>query len=303
MRPSSTALAALILLTLAGCAQKPAAPAGFKSRDAVTYVEAHGVKVDLQLPRNFVGASTVVDPEAAQRAASSSHNLVAASGTGAGLAGLLVASLINTQMGSGALQRDAENAAIKESRPLADLLAGVQLQERLQQRFQQATQAAGLKQASSNISARLSIEPKLMLTPDRGSFVLVNQVQLQDIAGSALYRMRIEVTSQPIRRCGKQCIDDGTLALPQVTAALDQCIDEAMRLLAADMTLPDPAVASQQTLRYVLDGRRVVERGYVLANSGSYWRYRDLYGAVKSVPVPFEDALLQQAQSELGGEQ
>ena len=288
------AAGSLAVLMLAGCAQKPAPPAGFKTPDAVSYVQAHGVKVDLQLPQAFVGASTVVDAEAAQKAASSSHNLVASSGNSAGLAGLLVASLINTQMGSGSLQRDAQNTAAKEARPLADLLAGVPLQERLQQRFQQASLAAGLKQGAGDISASLVIEPKLMLTPDRGSFVLISQVQVQDIAGSALYRMRIEVSSQPIRRCGKRCIDDGALDLAQVTAALDECIDESMRVLTTDLMLPAPPEAAQETLRYVLDGQRVVERGYQLANNGNYWRYRNLYGAVKSVPVPFEDALTQE---------
>jgi hypothetical protein len=291
MKGFLTAFSALTLLLLTGCAQKPAPQTGFKSLDAVPYVQAHGIKVDMQLPQAFVGASTVIDAKAAQDAASSSHNLIASSGNTAGLAGLLVASLINTQMGSGSLQRDAEQTAARESRPLAELLAGVPLQERLQQRFQQASLAAGLKQASGNVSARLVIEPKLMLTPDRGSFVLINQVQLKDIADSALYRMRIEVTSQPIRRCGKQCIDDGTLDLAQVTAVLDECIDESMRVLAADLMLPAPPEAAQETLRYVLDGQRVVERGYQLANNGSYWRYRNLYGSVKSVPVPFEDAL------------
>lgn len=287
------AVIALTLLMLVGCAQKPAPQTGFRSQDAASYVQAHGVKVDMRLPQAFVGASTVVDAKAAQDAASSSHNLVSSSGNAAGLAGLLVASLINTQMGSGSLQRDAEESAAKESRPLAELLEGVPLQERLQERFQQASHAAGLKQGSGNVTARLVIEPKLMLTPDRGSFVLINQVQVQDIAGSALYRMGIEVTSQPIRRCGKQCIDDGTLDLAQVTAVLDECIDESMRVLATDLMLPAPPEAAQETLRYVLDGRRVVERGYQLANNGNYWRYRNLYGAVKSVPVPFENPLTQ----------
>lgn len=290
-RPIKVA-SALALLMLAGCAQKPAPEAGFKSQSAASYVQAHGLKVDMQLPQAFVGASTVIDAEAAQKAASSSHNLVAGANA-AGLAGMLVASLINTQMGSGSLQRDAEKTALKDSRPMADLLAGVPLQERLQQRYQQASQVAGLKQGEGQVTARLVIEPKLMLTPDRGSFVLVNQVQVQDIAGSALYRMRIEVTSQPIRRCGKQCIDDGSLDLAKVTAVLDECIDESMRVLATDLMQPAPPEAAQETLRYVLDGQRVVERGYQLANNGSYWRYRNLYGAVKSVPVPFEDALTQ----------
>ncbi|EJM10048.1 hypothetical protein PMI21_05353 [Pseudomonas sp. GM18] len=285
--------AALALSMLTGCAQKPAPEAGFKDPGAFPYVQAHGLKVDVQLPPSFVGASTVIDSEAALKAASSSHNLVASSGNGAGLAGLLVASLINTQMGSGSLQRDAEKTALNEARPMADLLAGVPLQERLQKRYQQAAQVAGLKQGEGQVTARLVIEPKLMLTPDRGSFVLANQVQVQDIAGSALYRMRIEVVSQPIRRCGKQCIDDGDLDLEKVTAVLDECIDESMRVLATDLMQPAPPAAAQETLRYVLDGQRVVERGYQLAHSGNYWRYRNLYGAVKSVPVPFEDALTQ----------
>ncbi|MBZ9782946.1 hypothetical protein K9857_15550 [Pseudomonas sp. REP124] len=293
MKRSLTIVGALTLSVLAGCAQKPAPETGFRSQGAASYVQAHGLKVDMQLPQAFVGASTVIDSEAAQKAASSSHNLVANSGNTAGLAGLLVASLINTQMGSGSLQRDAEKSAQKDARPMADLLAAVPLQERLQQRYQQASQGAGLKQGEGAVTARLVIEPKLMLTPDRGSFVLVNQVQVQDIAGSALYRMRIEVTSQPIRRCGKQCIDDGSLDLAKVTAVLDECIDESMRVLATDLMQPAPPEAAQETLRYVLDGQRVVERGYQLVNNGSYSRYRNLYGAVKSVPVPFEDALTQ----------
>lgn len=292
MKRSIVGASALTLLMLTGCAQKPAPDAGFKSQSAASYVQAHGLKVDMQLPQAFVGASTVIDAEAAQKAASSSHNLVASSNA-AGLAGLLVASLINTQMGSGSLQRDAEKTALKDSRPMADLLAGVPLQERLQQRYQQASQVAGLKQGEGQVTARLVIEPKLMLTADRGSFLLINQVQVQDIAGSALYRMRIEVASQPIRRCGKQCMDDGNLDLAKVTAVLDECIDESMRVLATDLIQPAPPEAAQETLRYVLDGQRVVERGYQLANNGSYWRYRNLYGAVKSVPVPFEDALTQ----------
>ncbi|MHC8331577.1 hypothetical protein [Pseudomonas sp. LB3P25] len=293
MKRPIIAASALALLVLAGCAQKPAPEAGFKDQSALPYIQAHGLKVDVQLPPTFVGASTVIDSQAALKAASSSHNLVASSGNTAGLAGILVASLINTQMGSGSLQRDAEKTALNESRPVADLLAGVPLQERLQQRYQQASQVAGLKQGEGQVTARLLIEPKLMLGPDRGSFVLINQVQVQDIAGAALYRMRIEVVSQPIRRCGNQCIDDGSLDLAKVTAVLDECIDESMRVLATDLMQPAQPAAAQETLRYVLDGLRVVERGYQLVNNGSYSRYRNLYGAVKSVPVPFEDALTQ----------
>ena len=293
MKRSIVAASALALLMVGGCAQKPAPEAGFKDQAALPYVQAHGLKVDVQVPQDFVGASTVIDSKDALKAASSSQALLLNSGTGAGLAGVLVASLVNTQMGSGTLQRDAEKSALKDSRPMADLLAGVPLQARLQQRYQQASQVAGLKQGEGQVTARLLIEPKLMLTPDRGSFVLVNQVQVQDIAGSPLYRMRIEVTSQPIRRCGSQCIDDGNLELAKVTAVLDECIDESMRVLATDLLQPTPPPAAQETLRYVLDGQRVVERGYQLANNGSYWRYRNLYGAVKSVPVPFEDALTQ----------
>src|SRR3546814_18879407 len=100
-----------------------------------------------------------------------------------------------------------------------------------------------------------------MLTPDRGSFVLINQVQVKDIAGSALYRMRIEVTSQTIRRCGKRCIDDGTLDLAQVTAVIVECVDESLRGLNTDLMLQTPTQAAQETLSYVLDGQRVVAKG------------------------------------------
>ena len=93
MKGAINVIAAALLLMLAGCAQKPAPEAGFRSQGAASYVHAHGLKVDMQLPQAFVGASTVIDAKVAQDAAKSSHNLIANSGNTAGLAGLLVASL------------------------------------------------------------------------------------------------------------------------------------------------------------------------------------------------------------------
>ncbi|NNB44460.1 hypothetical protein [Pseudomonas chlororaphis] len=298
-------LTVVLALSLAsgGCAQKALPPTGFKDQGALPYVQKHGLKLEVLLnEQDFVGASTVIDIKDATRAASSSNTLLQSSGASAGLAGVLVASLINTQMGSGSLQREAEQAAHNESRPMASLLGGQPLQTRLQQRYQEASQAAGLKQGEGAITARLLVEPKLMLGPDRGSFVLINQVRLEDIAGSALYRTRIEVVSQPFRRCGAQCIDDGGLELDKVLALLDECVRESMRVLAADLNQPASRPAAQETLRYVLDGQRVVERGYQLAGNGSYSRYRNLQGAVKSVPVTFEDALSEEQLQKIYGQ-
>lgn len=301
MRPLLIAVWAVLLLC--GCAQAPVPPAGFKDPGALPYVQAHGLKLELQLNEaDFVGASTVIDARDALKAAESSHSLLQNSGSGAGLAGILVASLINTQMGSGSLQREAQQTAYNASRPMASLLGGQPLLERLQERYREASREAGLKPGEGPISARLLIEPRLMLGPDRGSFVLINQVQVEDIAGSALYRMRVEVVSQPFRRCGAQCIDDGGLELDKVMTVLNECINESMRVLAADLNQPAPRPAAQETLRYVLDGRRVVERGYQLAGHGRYSRYRDLQGAVKSVPVTFEDALTEEQLQKVYGQ-
>jgi hypothetical protein len=48
----------------------------------------------------------------------------------------------------------------------------------------------------------------------------------------------------------------GTLDLAQVTAVLNEFIDESMRVLVADLLLPTPPQAAQETLRYVLDGQQ-----------------------------------------------
>ena len=80
MKGAINVIAAALLLMLAGCAQKPAPEAGFRSQGAASYVHAHGLKVDMQLPQAFVGASTVIDAKVAQDAAKSSHNLIANSG-------------------------------------------------------------------------------------------------------------------------------------------------------------------------------------------------------------------------------
>ena len=56
MKRSIVAASVLALLMLGGCAQKPAPEAGFKDQGALPYVQAHGLKVDVQVPPAFVGA-------------------------------------------------------------------------------------------------------------------------------------------------------------------------------------------------------------------------------------------------------
>lgn len=76
MKRLALTIAVISLLALPGCAQKPAPEAGFKDQAAMSYVQAHGLKVDVQLPAEFVGASTVIDSKAAVSAANSSYTLV-----------------------------------------------------------------------------------------------------------------------------------------------------------------------------------------------------------------------------------
>ena len=75
MKRSIMGASALALLVLAGCAQKPAPEAGFKSQSAASYVQAHGLKVDMQLPQAFVGASTVIDSRRASFFSSASFSV------------------------------------------------------------------------------------------------------------------------------------------------------------------------------------------------------------------------------------
>lgn len=278
-------------LLLGACAQQQLPEPSFNNPSAVTYINAFGVRVDVQLPtEGFVTASMVIDPKTAQNAMQTSDNVTRSAATAGGVVGLLVASAINTRTGIGVLERDARLSAQNDARPMAALLGDQNLGDVLLRRYRQASQAAGLPAAQGQISGRLLIEPQLRLGADRGSFVLVNRVQVQDIASSVLYRRRIEVVGQSFRSCGAQCIDDGRLELAKVNGQLEQCIDEAMRVLAEDLHAADSGSDNEeQTIRYVLDGHRVVERGRLLPSSGIYNRYRDLDGALKSVPVPFEN--------------
>ncbi|MDE1169150.1 MAG: hypothetical protein PW845_28140 [Pseudomonas sp.] len=278
----------LAIALLGACAGQPAVEPGFNDPAALPYVMAHGVSIDVQVPREgFVGAAMVIDAKTAA-AASQTSDSVARGGAGAGLIGLLVVSAINSRIGAGALERDARENAQKDARPMADLLANEALGERLRARYRLASQTAGLAQAQGSVSARLLIEPHLVLSADRDSFVLISRVQVQDIAGSTLYRRRIAVVGQTLRSCGAQCIDDGRLELNKVNDQLQQCIDETLRTLLADLQAGEGVVGEEQTVRYVLDGHRVVERGRLLPGTGLYHRYRDLDGALKSVPAPFE---------------
>lgn len=284
------AIALLAAAALAGCAQGPQPEAGITDPTALPYVTAHGVQVEVQVPKDgFVSAQMVIDAKAAQAAALTTNNITRNSVQAGGVVGLLVASAINTQTGTGVLERDARAAALQDSRPMAALLADQAVDDKLTQRFRQAGMAAGLPMGQGAVTAHLLVEPQLVLSADRGSFKLVSRVQVQDIAGGALYRRHIEVVGQPFRRCGAQCIDDGRLDLALVDGQLQQCIDETLRVLAEDLRAGDgQALGQEQTVRYVLDGQRQVERGRLLPGGGVYHRYRNLDGAVKSVPVPFE---------------
>jgi hypothetical protein len=277
-------------LFLTGCAQSAAPSRSFNDPTALRYINEHGVLLDVQVPgKDFVSASMVIDAKTAMAAQQSSQNAANAA-HGAGLVGLLVLGAVQSQVGSGALESDARNEAEKDARPMANLLAGQPLDNHLQQRFQRASAEAGIRQAQNRIAARLVIQPKIVLAPDRGSFSLFNEVEVQDIAGSALYHARIEVMSKPFRRCGELCIDSGELDLEKVTAVLDACIDESMTVLAQDLQ-NQGSTAPQQTIRYVINGQRHVERGQLLSGNDTYVRYRSLDGAVKSAPVQLEGAL------------
>ena len=283
-------IALVVALVLAGCAQGPQPETGFNDPTALPYVTAHGVQLHVQVPQEgFVSAQMVIDTKAAQAAALTTNNITRSSVQAGGVVGLLVASAINTQTGTGVLERDALAAAKQDARPMAALLADQAEDDKLTQRFRLAGMAAGLPLTQGAVTAQLIVEPHLVLSADRGSFTLVSRVRVQDIAGSDLYRRHIEVVGQPFRRCGAQCIDDGQLDLSRVDAQLQQCIDETLRVLAEDLRAGDgQTLGQEQTVRYVLDGQRQVERGRLLPGGGVYHRYRNLEGAVKSVPVPFE---------------
>lgn len=277
-------------LLLGACAQHQVPEPSFNNPSALPYINAHGVRVEVQIPtEGFVTASMVIDTKAAQNATQTSDNITRSAVTAGGVVGLLMASAINTSAGTGALERDARLSAQDDARPMAALLGDLNLGDVLLRRYRQASQAAGLPAAQGQVSGRLLIAPQLVLGADRSSFVLVNRVQVQDIASSVLYQRRIDVVGQSFRSCGAQCIDDGRLELAKVSGQLEQCIDEAMRVLAQDLHAADSGSGDEeQTVRYVLDGHRVVERGRLLPASDVYHRYRNLDGVLKSVPVPFE---------------
>jgi len=276
---------------LAGCAQAPVSEPHLHDPSALPYVNAHGVSVEVQLPpEGFVSASMVIDAKTAQNAMQTSDTLTRSAVTAGGWVGLLAASAINTQAGIGALERDARVSAQNDARPMAALLGDQSLQDVLQRRYREASQVAGLKQAQGPVGARLLITPQLVLSGDRSRFVLVNRTQVQDIAGSVLYQRRIEVLGTSFRRCGEQCVDDGRLDQARVNDQLQVCIAEAMRVLTQDLQVTDSSFSREETIRYVLDGQRMVERGQLLPASDGYHRYRNLDGALKSVPVAFEGA-------------
>lgn len=284
----------LLALLLCGCAQQAPRPADIHDPTALRYLNEHGARVDVQVASTgWIDASLMIDPKAAEKARETNHSLARNATSGGGAIGLLIASAINTQVGEASLQREAERDAKQAAQSMAVVLADHPYNGKLQQRYSEAAGNAGLRPSSGAVTASLHIAPQVVVSPDRGSFLLVSEVELQDIAGGLLYRTRIEVQSLSLRRCGEHCIDDGGLDPQKIDALLATCIDESMRILAADLN-QDPATqrAKEETVRYLLDGRRMVERGRLLPSSGEYTRYRNLEGALKAVPVAFFKAAL-----------
>ncbi|MDF9618584.1 hypothetical protein P5705_13110 [Pseudomonas entomophila] len=277
----------LLTLLLAGCAQQAPRPADIHDPTALRYLNEHGARLEIQVPSaGWIDASLMIDAQAAAKARETNQSLAHSATTGGGAIGLLLASAINTQVGEAALQREAERDAKQAAQTMAVVLAEHPYNGKLQQRYGEAAGNAGLRPATGGVSASLRIAPKVVVSPDRGSFVLVSQVELQDIAGSVLYRTRLDVQSLSVRRCGEQCIDDGGMDAQKVDALLGICIDESMRMLAQDLNRdPSAQQGKAETVRYLLDGRRMVERGQLLPASGEYTRYRNLDGALKAVPV------------------
>lgn len=282
-------LAALGLTALiTGCAQAPSGPAHFTDPHAQAYVNQHGARVEVALPKGpLVSAALVIDSAAAS-AAQQTTDQTTANLRGNGLIGLAVTAAVSAQAGAGALQRKAQAAADNDAKPLASLLGGLPMDTQLARRYQAAAHAAGLPEGKGAVVARLAITPRIILSADRAHIVLSSDVRLEDIAGGALYSARVEVGSPSLRRCGADCMDDGTLEQARVDAALDACVSETLRLVALDINGAVAPAGPERTLRYVLDGQRVVERGRLLAGSEGYLRYLALDGAVKAMPVALE---------------
>ena len=278
--------------TLGGCAQAPAGPAHFTDPHAQAYVTEHGARVDVSLPKGpLVSAALVIDSAAAS-AAQATTDQMAANMRGNGLIGLAVTSAVSAQSGAGALQRKAQAAADQDAKPLASLLSGLPMDTQLARRYQAAALAAGLPEGKGAVVARLAIAPHIVLTADRAHFVLSSDVRLEDIAGGALYSARVDVGSPSLRRCGADCIDDGQLEQARVEAALEACVSETLRLVAQEISGTAVPAGPERTLRFVLDGQRVVERGRLLAGSEGYLRYLALDGAVKAMPVALEGQVM-----------
>lgn len=281
-----------LAIALGGCAQAPTGPAHFTDPHAQAYVSQHGVRVDVSLPKGPLVSAAVVIDSATASAAQATTDQMAASMRGNGLIGLAVTTAVSAQSGAGALQRKAQAAADQDAKPLASLLGGMPMDTGLARRYQAAAVAAGLPEGKGAVVARLAVTPHIVLTADRAHWVLSSDIRLEDIAGGALYSARVEVGSPSLRRCGADCIDDGQLEQARIDAALEACVSETLRLVAQDISGTAAPIGPERTLRYVLDGQRVVERGRLLSGSAGYLRYLALDGAVKAMPVALEGQVM-----------
>ncbi|MBD1554563.1 hypothetical protein [Pseudomonas typographi] len=193
---------------------------------------------------------------------------------------------------SGALQRKAHAVADLDAKPLASLLGGLPMDTQLASRYRQAALHAGLPEGSGAMVARWAIRPHIILSADRMHFVLSSQVRLEGIAGGAMYSAQIEVGSPSLRLCGNDCVDSGELAQAQVNAASDACVSETMTPVALDLQGGAKGTEPERTLRYVLNGQRVAERGRVLPAGVGYVRYLAVNGALKAMPVVLEQGVV-----------
>ncbi|CAD5108596.1 hypothetical protein [Zestomonas carbonaria] len=228
--------------------------------------------------------------QVAQSLSSMNQGVVNAGSTDAGAAavGIVLGSLLVTQLKRSGVEEKRQTEADLAIAELIGLLEAPPRQDWLAPSYAQALAEAG-RAPSDSAALTLRVAPQLVLSRDRRSVRLINEIKLLHGRGS-LYEGRIEVHGAALA-CTDECLqmwaaDDGT-ALRRAT---DELVRESVRVLLLDWQTENfrGLAGEERTLRYQVGEERFVERGRLLALDSPSPLFLNLRGWVKSVPAPLE---------------
>ncbi|TLX63560.1 hypothetical protein DN820_10735 [Stutzerimonas nosocomialis] len=283
-----------LVLALAGCSA-PQALRPHIDQDPAALLKAYGYRVEVDVTEaRLVQGDVRVDGQKMVERALNTAPVVQVSGqggsAGASAAGVMIGSLLVSQLNRSRVHGEARNEADQQVAPLRMATAGTGLDSWFERQLRDQLDLGTLGPVKDASPYLLRFEPQAELGNDFDSTRLITEITLS-FGHEVLYKGRIEVLgAAPWKADTTANIGLAPWLKDQAQPyrdALRANLVETLRILAMDLESGHFADAPgrEQTLRYSLGAGRYVERGRLLADDGQRALFMDLRGWLKSVPL------------------